>query len=775
MSNNSNNWPPRNDGSFQQPTSNPPPPPDDQGWNGNNSWSKLQSQQQIKDHNINDINEMMSNVQIGQQSEGGWTKQQDTKDPSTQFNWNNKTSQELSSTTPSWGPNTVPQQGWGPQPLQQVPVGADNGTGAWGSAEQQAQKWNHSNSQQSPQTSTSQNSTENTSVPTSNSDSQNKLTAVVAPNNQNITENPNTSAAPTQTTSSDDLKPTPQQAKEAPVDSKPEIQQQSPKEKIDPVVRLVNMHEGWGNTPVNQQTKWDTSQSCIIRPGSQNSAAYPPNPNGTDGWGRNSCQPPNSGWNDSRRMSNNSSWQNNAHGNSWNSSNNHGHGGYGGNQQWGNDHSSSNGSNQWNSGNQGMNNRWGGPPAGMHGGARSGYNSMNNRGYGGSMGSQWSNQNIDNYNRNDMRSRPIDNGTSQWGQPPDYNENQKWGGGQMNRDMGFSGHNMNPNKWDSQSQMGGLNQFKQGGNDWNDNNNWNKSRHQDLWKGNSPWNNKSVQQPNNWNGQNNYHDNSTWGSHNQQKYGGPGNRNMSEYGMMSNNVSMSRQQNMGNQMLHPNQLYDQAIKAGMPHSLFQGNWQSNELFIRNLKSWMNFAQELQSTKTRLVQGPMDPILMRQLSERMKDLEESMENVKVQLMHSAGLPMPNFMPKNQGMQPQIRSQSNYSTMGNQSWGNNPPQMKDVQDMSRLKQYPTSDSSKPNEGTANVELLKEEQLGNVNSTNPASPIALDGVSVPEFLPGKMWPGLTTQIDPDNDPNITPALMKKMADKTNAQQQEQVGCQL
>ena len=498
MSNNSNNWPPRNDGSFQQPNSNPPPPPDDQNWNGNNSWSQLQSQQQ----NINDINQMMSNVQIGQQSEGGWTNQQDTKDPSTRFNWNNKTSQELSSSTPSWGPNTVSQKGWEPQPFQQVPVGEDNGTGAWGSAKQQAQKWYHSDSQQNPQISTSQNSPENTSVATSNSDSQNKLTAFIAPNNQNITEKTNTPAAPTQTTNSDDLKPTPQQAKKA------------PKEKLDPVVRLVNMHEGWGNTPVNQQTKWDTSQSCIVRSVSQNSAAYPPNPNGTDGWGRSSDQPPNSQWNDSRRMSNN--WQN-THGNS---SNNHSHGGYGGNQQWGNDHSSSNGSNQWNSGNPGLNNRSGGPPAGMHGGARSGYNLMNNRGYGDSMGSQWSNKNTDNY-KNNMRSRPTDIiEISHW--EPDYNANQKLGGGQMNRDMGFSSYNSN--KWDSQSQMRGLNQFEQGGNDWNDNNNWNQSRQQDLW------NNKSVHDPNNWNGQNNLHNNSTWGSYNQQNYGGPGNRNTSEYG-----------------------------------------------------------------------------------------------------------------------------------------------------------------------------------------------------------------------------------------------------
>ena len=46
--------------------------------------------------------------------------------------------------------------------------------------------------------------------------------------------------------------------------------------------------------------------------------------------------------------------------------------------------------------NQGMNNRWEGPPAGMHGGARSGYNSMNNRNYGGgNMGSQWNNPNMD--------------------------------------------------------------------------------------------------------------------------------------------------------------------------------------------------------------------------------------------------------------------------------------------------------------------------------------------------------------------------------------------
>ena len=43
------------------------------------------------------------------------------------------------------------------------------------------------------------------------------------------------------------------------------------------------------------------------------------------------------------------------------------------------------------------------------------------------------------------------------------------------------------------------------------------------------------------------------------------------------------------------------------------------------------------------------------------------------------------------------------MGNQSWGNNPPQMKDVQDMSRLKQYPTSDSSKPNEGLNSLYFL------------------------------------------------------------------------
>jgi len=768
MSNNPTNWPPSNDGSFQQSTTNAPP--DDQGWNGNNSWSKMQSQQQIKDHNINnmnDINKMMSNVQIGQQGEGGWTKQQDAKDP--QFNWNNKTSQELSSTTPSWGPNAVPQQGWGPQPPQQVSGGADNGTNAWGSSEQQAQKWNHSNNQQSPQTSTPQSSSENPAVPTSNSDSQNKLTAVVAPNNQNITENPNTSAAPTQTTNSDDLKPAPQQPNEAAVESKPDIQQKTDaKEKIDPVVRLVNMHEGWGITPVNQQTKWDTSQSCIIRPGSQNSAAYPPNPNGTDGWGRNSGQMQNSGWNDSRRMSNNSGWHGNAQGNSWNSSNNHGPGGYGNNQQWGNDHRGgdnwNSGSNQWNPNNQGMNNRWDGPPMGMHGGARSGYNSMNNRNYGSNMGNQWNNPTTDNYSRNDMRSRPIDNGTSQWGQPPDYNDNQKWGGGQMNRGMGFGGHNMNHNKWDSQSQMGGLNQHKQG-NDWNDNNNWNKNRQQDLWKGNSPWNNKSIQQPNNWNGPNNYHDNSTWGSHNQQKYGGPGNRNMPEYGMMGNNASMNRHQSIGNQMVHPNQLMEQAVKAGMPHALFQGNWQNNERFITNLRNWINLAQEQQNTKSRLVQGPLDQMMIRQLTERIKEIDESMENAKIQLMQSAGISLPNFMPKNQGMQPPVRTQSNFSAMGGAGgWGGNPPQMKD--EMSRLKQqFP--DPSKPNEGAANAELLKEDQA----SLNPASPITLDGVSVPEFLPGKMWSGLTTQIDPDNDPNITPALMKQM-DSKGAQQQEQVG---
>jgi len=766
MSNNPTNWPPQNDGSFQQPTTNAPPPPDDQGWNGNNSWSKMQAQQQqMKDHSMNDINKMMSNVQIGQQNEGGWAKQQDVKDP--QFNWNNKTPQELASTTPSWGPN--PQQGWGPQPPQQVAGGADNGTNAWGSAEQQGQKWNHSNTQQSPQTSTPQNPSENPAVPTSNSDSQNKLTAVVAPNNQNITENPNTSAAPTQTTNSDDLKPAPQQQKEAAADSKPDIQQKSEaKEKIDPVVRLVNMHDGWGNTPVNQQTKWDTSQSCIIRPGSQNSAAYPPNPNGTDGWGRNSGQMQNSGWNDSRRTSNNSNWHGNNHGNSWNSSSNHGPGGYGNNQQWGNDHRGgdnwNSGSNQWNSNNQGMNNRWEGPPAGMHGGARSGYNSMNNRNYGGgNMGSQWNNPNMDNYGRNDMRSRPIDNGTSQWGQPPEYNDNQKWG--QMNRGMGFGGHgNMNHSKWDSQ--MGGNNQHKQG-NDWNDKNNWNKNRQQDLWNGSNPWNNKSIQQPNNWNGQNNYQDNSTWSSHNQQKYGGPGNRNMPEYaGMMGNNASMNRHQSIGNQMhVHPGQLYEQAVKAGMPQALFQGTWQNNEPFVRTLKSWVSFAQDLQNNKSRMVQGPLDQMIIRQLTVRNNEIDESMANLKDQLMQIAGISPPaNFMPKNQGMQPPVRTQSNFSAMSNQGgWGGNPPQMKD--EMNTLKQFQGPDSNKPNKGAVNTE-LKDDQAG--NPLNPASPIVgLDGV--PEFTPGKMWSGLATQIDPDNDPNITPALMKQM-DSKGAQQQEQ-----
>ena len=357
--------------------------------------------------------------------------------------------------------------GWGNPssgPAWGQPTTVDNGTALWGksSAEQSQGNWGGSSQPaQGNETSTSTTGWGVTNMPANSADSNTQQTppsssAATATSQQPVSWAKAASAG--LPTSNNDNETTTTEVEQESTETPVAPSATSTAAESDPVQKLVNSHEGWGKKPIQQGTSWNISDSGPGYSRSINQVS-----NGTEAWGKHSeaQAPSGSGWGDNVNSKPSSGWGANA-GTSyppvapnqgWGvpsqqstrppfiSGNGPASTGWGDRQQ-----PSGINNGRWNEmSNQGPNSGWGGgPPVPQQsvnpgwGGTQS--NVANSSGWGAgptglpTQGSGWGANMVQqsptmdqpSWGRGAEAARPVDNGTSAWGDPGTYTKVNMW-------------------------------------------------------------------------------------------------------------------------------------------------------------------------------------------------------------------------------------------------------------------------------------------------------------------------------------------------------------
>jgi len=629
---------------------------EEQGWNRGNTpqnnpsnWPQLGG-----DKEPEQLSEMMNRVKIQNQTE--------------ESSWVNSQA-DLTNTTNSWGksspidgssatPNQTSSGGWG-APLgwgQHPPTTVDNGTAVWGNStalQDQGIGWGSTANTTTSNTPTTGWGVSEISTASSSQTPPQEVTSLVSVAsskslNHSISLNEaSTTLSSTETSSTitesaiEDKSPkvanNTESSQVTTISSEAAAPSTAP-ETSDPVQQYVNSHEGWGKTPIQQNTSWDISENPFAMSRSLNQAN-----NGTEAWGKATAgQLPlagNWGSENVNKKHSTSHWTGGA--NNFSGHNNWGGGNHSYNQNpnynnnWVDQRPNQPGGNDcwpdpvnhaggWNVV-QGMNpkSNWGNPMI-----------PDNNRNWNMSQNSRYAQPNswntnappMENWNRpmdmNMSQRRPVDDGTGAWGDPSSYQEVHMWNNsrqGQIDLPPTVSNPNT-PKGW-------GMPTNNPGPKNWNDSNPsrpmgdngtaaW-RNKHQQLDKGgdwmkhvdnNQVWNQSSKPSSgSNWGQSNEYGDSSvpSWG---QPKGNYP-------KGNLDFQVSMNRGMNRGmrtplsqqanNVVLHPppspqlNGQFHQGVMNGIfPSTALHPSIMTSQ-HIQNLVQLLNKHGELQQLQGRL--------------------------------------------------------------------------------------------------------------------------------------------------------------------------------
>lgn len=304
-------------------------PYDDSGWEAPNTinsnlisplsnpdnWPRLGAQQ----GNTQQQQFVVNNDNMQQQTEpAGWGAPPANSAPSTGWGMPAVQQQQQQNST-GWGAPMNSTNNWSRQPQ------IDNGTALWGKQQNQSgsgwggtatsttgsSSWNTAPSvAPGPVAPTSQSSNgtpqieeQNTQMP-QNSHSSNNVATI-----QHQPESWAAAAAappahgqpgPPQTAVNAAKQPPSEPTEAAPEQAPPQVEQErstepdnstpAPPDPNDQITKLVNSHEGWGKTPIQQNTTWNISEAA-------NFTGLPPNKTGTEAWGKApTAKPTTPGW-----------------------------------------------------------------------------------------------------------------------------------------------------------------------------------------------------------------------------------------------------------------------------------------------------------------------------------------------------------------------------------------------------------------------------------------------------------------------------------------------